>query len=91
MAGEGRRGLGEVPPRESTSVTYQYLDAVLWQGKGEGVWVRCRHVRVDQLLTNAWTQCCGRGREKGWGEVPPRESTSVTYQYLDAVLWQGKG
>ena len=78
-------------PRESTSVTYQYLDAVLWQGKGEGVWVRCRHGRVHQLLTNTWTQCCGRGREKGWGEVPPRESTSVTYQCLDAVLWQGKG
>ena len=65
--GEGRRGVGEVPLRESTSVTYQCLDAVLWQGKGEGVWVRCRHGRVHQLLTNAWTQCCGRGREKGCG------------------------
>ena len=26
VAGEGRRGVGEVPPRESTSVTYQYLE-----------------------------------------------------------------
>ena len=59
--------MGEVPPRESTSVTYQYLDAVLWQGKGEGVWVRCRHLRVHQLLTNAWTQCCGRGKGEGVG------------------------
>ena len=65
--GGGRRGVGEVPPRESTSVTYQYLDAVLWQGKGEGVWVRWRHGRVHQLLTNAWTQCCGRGKGEGVG------------------------
>ena len=86
--------MGEVPPRESTSVTYQCLDAVLWQGKGEGVWVRCRHVRVHQLLTNTWRQDAvlwqGEGR-RGVGEVPPRESTSVTYQCLDAVLWQGEG
>ena len=34
VAGEGGRGVGEVPLRESTSVTYQYLDAVLWQGGG---------------------------------------------------------
>ena len=38
--------------------------AVAGEGR-RGVWVRWRHGRVHQLLTNTWTRCCGRGEGEG--------------------------